>query len=207
MGVGEAGERFFVNLNTVARLLRQKIVAVADADGIDEVLVQMVDKFDNAIFERRGDAEEVKSGEMLNIFAEPYATGVGTDGNVEFGGEEDDGEVLINSGYAATIELEDIDGLGLKQLLEHDAVVDVLASGDAYVRDLAADTGVAEDVIGVGGLFHPPGGQFCELARAGDGIEDSPLLVRIDHQLVGPTDLFADDMAAAKIIRRVATDL
>ena len=50
MRVGEAGERFFVNLNTVARLLRQKIVAVADADGIDKVLVEVVDKLDDAIF-------------------------------------------------------------------------------------------------------------------------------------------------------------
>ena len=70
--------------------------------------------------------------------------------------------------------------------------------------DFAADAGVAEDVVGAGGLFHPPGLEFGELAGAVDGFEDAPLLVGVDHELVGPADLFADDVAAAEIFGGVA---
>ena len=92
---------------------------------------------------------------MLDVFAETDATRMRADGDVEFGGEEDDGEVLVDSGYAATIELEDVDGPGLEELLEHDAVVAVFAGRDADFGDFAADAGVAENVVGVGGFFHP----------------------------------------------------
>ena len=37
-----------------------------------------------------------------------------------------------------------------------------------------------------------------------DGFEDSPLLVGVDHELVGPADLFADDVAAAEVLGGVA---
>jgi hypothetical protein len=102
--------------------------------------------------------------------------------------------------------LQDVDGVGLEELLEDDAVLDVLAGGDADFRDFAADAGVAEDVVGAGGLFHPPGFEFGELTGALDGFEDAPLLVGVDHELVGPADLFADDVAAAEVVDWVAAD-
>ena len=45
-----------------------------------------------------------------------------------------------------------------------------------------------------------------EGAGAFDGFEDAPLLVGVDHELVGPADLFADDVAAAEIVGGVAAD-
>src|SRR6185437_16159691 len=78
--------------------------------------------------------------------------------------------------------------------------MNMFAGGDSNFRDLAADAGVAEDVVGTSRLFHPPGRKFRELAGADDGFEDAPLLVGVDHELVRPADLFADDMTTAKIV-------
>ncbi len=166
--------------------------------------MQMVNELDDAVFEGGRDGEEIEGGEVLDVLAETDAASVGADGDIEFGGEQDDGEVLVDAGYAAAVELEDVDGLGLEELLEHDAVVAVLAGGDADLGDFAADAGVAEDVVGAGGLFHPPGLEFGELAGAVDSFENSPLLVGVDHELVGPADLFTNDLAAVEIVGWVA---
>ncbi len=118
-------------------------MAAVDADGGEKVLVEVIDVLDDAVLHRGGDGEEVEDGEVLDILAEADTASVRADGDVEFCGEEKDGEVFVDSGYAAGVELEDVDGLGLQKLLEHDAVVAVLAGSDADLRDFAADAGVA----------------------------------------------------------------
>src|ERR1700721_421886 len=111
---------------------------------------------------------------MLDVLAEADSTGVGADGDVELGGEENDGEVLIDSGDAAGVDLADVDGVGLEELLEDDAVLDVLAGGNADGGGFAADAGVAEDVVGAGGFFHPPGVDGSEGSGAGYGFSYAP---------------------------------
>ena len=81
-------------------------MAVADVDGGDEVLVEVVDELDDAVFERGGDGEEVEGREMLHILAQANAAGVRADGNIELGGEQEDGKILVDAGDAATIELK-----------------------------------------------------------------------------------------------------
>src|ERR1700679_1956233 len=66
---------------------------------------------------------------------------------------------------------------------------------------------MAEDVVWAGGLLHPVGLEFGELVGSFDGFKDSPLLVGVDHELVGPADLVADDVAAAEIFGGIATYL
>ncbi len=95
---------------------------------------------------------------------------------------------------------------GLHELLEHDAIVAVFAGGDADGSDFAANAGVAEDVVGVGGFFHPPGVEWSQGAGAFDGFEDAPLLVGVDHEAVVRADLFAHDLAAAEVVCGVAAD-
>ena len=82
---------------------------------------------------------------------------------MEFRREKKDGEILIDAGNAAAIKLQDVDRVSLKKLLKHDAILAMFPSRDANVGDVAADAGVAEDVIGTGGLFHPPGVEHREL--------------------------------------------
>ena len=119
------------------------IATVADVDRGDKVLVKMIDELDDAILKRRRDGEEVKHGEVLDVFAEAYAAGVRADWLVELGGEQKDGEVFVDASNAATIELNDVDSVRLKKLLEHDAVLAVLSCGDADLGDLPADARVA----------------------------------------------------------------
>jgi len=91
-------------------------------------------------------------------------------------------------------------------LLEEDAILAVLAGGDADAGDFAADASVAEDVVGAGGLFHPPWIELLKLASAEDGFFDVPLLVGVHHELVGGADFFADEAGAALVIGGVAAD-
>ena len=179
-------------------------MAVADVDGSEEVFVEVVDELDDAVLEGGGDAEEVEDGEVLDVLAEADAAGVGADGDAEFCGEEDDGEVFVDAGDAAAVDLADVDGLGLEELLEHDAVVAVLAGGDAdrgTSRRMRAWPRMSSGLVG--SSIHQ-GFERGELAGAVDGFEDAPLLVGVDHELVGPADLFADDVAAAEVFGWVA---
>ena len=66
--------------------------------------------------------------------------------------------------------------------------------------------GVAEDVVGAGGFFDPPGVEGREVAHVGDGFADVPALVGVHHELVGRADLLADDGGAAEIVGGIAAD-
>jgi hypothetical protein len=82
----------------------------------------------------------------------------------------------------------------------------VLSGGDADGGDFAADAGVAEDVVGACRFFHPPGVQFGESVGAGDGFEDAPLLVGVNHEAVVWADLLTNDAAAAEVVLGFAAD-
>jgi len=62
-----------------------------------------------------------------DILAQADTTGVRADGYTKLGGHEQDGEDFGYAGKTARVDLDDVDRLGLQQLLEHDAVVRVLA--------------------------------------------------------------------------------
>ena len=98
------------------------------------------------------------------------------------------------------------DGVGLHELLEEDAILAVLAGGNADAGDFAADAGVAEDVVGAGGLFHPPWIELLKLAGAEDGFFDVPLLVGVHHELVGGADFFTDEAGAALVVGGVTAN-
>src|SRR5579871_3809913 len=112
---------------------------------------------------------------MLHVLAQADAAGVRADRNAELCGHQHDGEVFVDAGDSAAIDLADIDSSGLKELLEHDTVVTVFAGGDSCGRGFAANAGVTEDIVWAGRLFHPPGLQLGQLTSAGDGFGDSPL--------------------------------
>jgi hypothetical protein len=86
VGVGEAGEGFGFDLDAVTGGGGDLVVAVADDGGVEEVLVEVIDELDDAVFEGGGDGEEVEDGEVLDVLAEADTAGVGADGDVEFGG-------------------------------------------------------------------------------------------------------------------------
>lgn len=72
---------------------------------------------------------------------------------------EQHGHDLVDAAESAGVDLAVVDGAGLEQLLEHDAVLAVLARGDsdAVRLESLSDGCVAEDVIWRGWLFDKPG--------------------------------------------------
>src|SRR6478672_5442268 len=105
----------------------------------------MIDELNHAILHCGGDREEVKDREVLNILAEADSSGVRADRFVKLCGQQKNGKVFVDAGDTAAIKLDDVDGVGLEELLEHDAVMAVLASGYADLGDFVAYAGVAEN--------------------------------------------------------------
>lgn len=205
MGVEGGGE----HLGAVAGKEWDLVAGVPDAAGFDEVFVEVIDEFADAVFEGGADADVIDHGEVLDEFAETDPAGVGTDGDVELCGEEEDGEVFVHTAETAGIDLTERDGIGLEQLLEEDAVHPVFAGGNADAEgfEFPGDAGVAEDVIGRGGFLDPPGFEMGEGLHPVDGLGDIPDLIGIDHQLTIPTDFLADDRESTLVIGEVASDL
>lgn len=80
--------------------------------------------------------------------------------HAELRAHEEDSEDLGDTGDPTGLDLVDVDGEGLEELLEDDMVVRVLGRGDAdAVRgERDADGSMAEDIIARGKLFDEPAG-------------------------------------------------
>jgi hypothetical protein len=53
-----------------------------------------------------------------DVFTETDTTGVRADWDAEFGGHQHDTENLVDTSDPARVDLADVDGVGLQQLLE-----------------------------------------------------------------------------------------
>jgi hypothetical protein len=115
--------------------------------GIDEMLMQVIDVFDHPPLERSTDTNVVDDRQMLDQLAQADAARMGTDRHAGLGRHEEDGEDLVHPAKPAGVDLTDADRIGLEQLLEHDAVVDVFARRDPDRRHGPGDRGMPEDVV------------------------------------------------------------
>ena len=102
-------ERLRVDFDAVSRRLRKQIAAAADAYWLDKMLVQMIDVLDHAILKASGDADEVERRKVLHIFAEANPSCVRTYRDIELCRHEQNGEILVYAGDAATVYLTDVD--------------------------------------------------------------------------------------------------
>jgi hypothetical protein len=82
---------------------------------------------------------------------------MGTDGDTELRGHQHHGKDFVDPAEARRIDLTDRDGVGLQELLEHDAVLDVFAGRHAHRGDTPGDGRVTEDVVGARRLLDPIG--------------------------------------------------
>src|SRR5215204_3030709 len=130
-GVLVAPERFGLHLDAVAGRFGHGVVAAAYDHRVDEVLVQVVYELDAPAFRRAAHRDVIEDREVLHILAEADAARVRADGHAELLGHEQHGQHLVDAAEAATVDLAEADGPGLQELLEHDAVVAVLARGHA----------------------------------------------------------------------------
>src|SRR6266849_69924 len=114
---------------------------------------------------------------------------------------------LVNPTEPATIDLAEVNRLDLHQLLEDDAILAMLAGSDFDGMDTAPDRGVAENVVGAGGLFDPPGVEAGEALHVGDGLADVPALVSVHHESTVRADFLANNRGAADVIVDVGAHL
>ena len=173
-----------LHLNTVSRLGRGGVVTVLDDTGVEEVLVQVVDVLEHA--ELTTDNNVVDGTQVLGVFRKADTTGVRNNRHTELLCDEEDSEDFVDTAHTAGIDLADIDGTLLQELLEDDTVLAHFTGGNTDVVGLEgfADGLVAEDVVGAGGLFDEPGLELGELLHVLDGLRDGPdlgegMLVRI----------------------------
>ena len=94
------------------------------------MLVKVIDPFDDPVLERAADRDIVEQRQVLHVLTETDSARVRADRNPELRGQKKDRDRLVHASDSAGIELTDIDRLGLKQLLEDDAVLNVLACRD-----------------------------------------------------------------------------
>ncbi len=74
---------------------------------------------------------------MLPHLSQPNAPGVRADGHVKLLRHEHDDDALVDTAQATRVDLAEVHGTGEEQLFEHDAVVAVLAGGQAKTVGLA----------------------------------------------------------------------
>ena len=154
-GYAELGDRRLEEPGAAARFGRGAVSPSLDDDRIGEVLVQVVDVLDPPTLRRPADGDEVEHREVLDHLAQADAAGVRAHRHAELGGEQEDGEVLVDATDPARVDLHDVDRLGLEQLLEDDPVLHVLAGRDPDRTHGVADGAVAEDVVGRRRLLDP----------------------------------------------------
>lgn len=129
-GVGELRDGLRPHGRGEARRGGCRVVTLPDDHRVEEVVVQMVDVFDDPVVGGAGERHEVEHRQVLDEFAQADPARVRADRHAELGREEQDGEVLVDAGDAGGVDLQDVDGAGLEELFEDDTVLDVFAGGD-----------------------------------------------------------------------------
>src|SRR5215207_687054 len=122
---------------------------------VNEVLVQMVDVLQDPVLGRAGDRHEVEHGQVLHHLAESDTACVWTDRHPELGGQQQDRDVFVDATDTCRIDLNNVNGVCLQQLLEDDPIGDVFPSGHLDGRYLPSDAGVTKNVVGGRRLLNP----------------------------------------------------
>ena len=100
--------------HTVPWRVRGHVAPTFNDDRVHKMLVQVGSVLDHAVLQRAADRDVVEEREMLHIFRQANAARVWTDRDAELGGHEENRQNLVYSTDAASIDLTDADGIGLK---------------------------------------------------------------------------------------------
>src|SRR5450755_3525491 len=144
---------------------------------------------------------------MLYIFTQANASRVWADWDAELGGHKEDRQDFVYPADTAGVDLADGNGVGLKKLLEDDAILHMLTGGNTYRRDYTRNGGMPENIIGAGGFFNPEGVKCSQVLHGRDRLVHLPHLVCIEHQAALCPNLFAHDTRTVHIVRQAQADL
>lgn len=129
----------------------------------------------------------INRAQVLRVLRQTDTTGVGHNRHAELAREQQNGQNFVDTADTAGVSLQNGQGSCLQELLEDNAVLAHFTGGDTDgavggVLEGLLDGGVAEDVVGGGGLFDEPGLEFGELLHPGDGFGDGPDL--LSHEVL-----------------------
>ena len=98
---------------------------------------------------------------MDNMLAQTHTSSVRADEDTELGSHQQNGENLTHTSEADGVDLTDVDGFSLEQLLEDHPVVCVLAgrNTDTIWLESLSDGGMAKDIIRSSGFLDKPKGR------------------------------------------------
>ena len=167
----------------------------------------MIGILGETILQRRADADVIDQRQVLNVFAQPHTTGMGTDRDPELRGQQLHGHHLVDTTEPTTVDLAHAQATRLHQLLESDPVLTRLTTSNLDRVDGAGNRGVAQDVIGAGRFLDEPGVELGQGFHPCDRIGNVPDLVGIEHQLAVRPDLLPDDTATTDVVLERTTDL
>jgi len=142
------------------------------------MLLQMRNVFQELSFVAKGDV--VEQDQVLMDLA--HVADVGYHGQAEFPGEQTDGDKFRNTGKAGAIGLNDMHGSGLHEIVEQNAIGDMLAESNAGRGNGFGELLVGGDVIGVSRLFNEVRGDRVELAAYLERSRQCPLLIGVEQE-------------------------
>src|SRR5262249_3884159 len=183
------------------------VTGISNDDRVHEMFVKMIDVFGDTVFHRSGNGDVIEHRKVLHVFAKTHAAGMRAHGQAEFGGHQDDCEILIYSAKAAAIDLHEIDAAGLHELLEEDSIGTVFAGCHTHRINGLGDCRVAQDIVWIRWFLDPPWAEFRKSLHGSDGFAYIPSLIGVHHELVVRPDFATHDCSAANIIIDIAADL
>jgi len=160
----------------------------------------MIDEFNCAIFHQATDGDVVGHREMLHELTQTNTAGVRIHADTEFGGQQENGQIFVDTAHPGGVDLDEIHGSRLKQLLEHHPILSVLTRGDGHGRDASTDFSVTENVIRARGLLDPGYVDVGEVAQPRDGGVDIPTLVGVDCNCDRTANCLTRDSTPADIV-------
>ena len=98
------------------------------------MLTEVGHKLDHPPLEGAAHADVVPHGEVLHEFTEADAPGVGADGHVESGSQEDNGKDLIDAAHSAGVNLTELEGATGEELLEENSVGALFPAGNSDLQ-------------------------------------------------------------------------
>src|SRR3989442_359222 len=146
-----------IHRHAISWSVRGYIAATPDDDRMHKMLVQVGCVLDHAVLQRAAYRDVVEEREMLHIFTQANASRVRADRDAELGGQKENRQDFVYPADAAGIDLADGNGVGLKKLLEDNAILHMFTGGNTDRRDRTCNRGMSKNIIRAGGLFNPEG--------------------------------------------------
>jgi hypothetical protein len=194
--------------NTVTWSTRSGVSSVVHDNRVQEVFVKMVNIFKDTTFGSTRDADIINEGKMLDVFTETNTASVWANRDIELLSHQKDSKDLIDTCDTARIDLTEIDGLSLEELLEDDSVLNVFTSGNTGARvQSLTDRSMAEDIIRRSGLLNEERIERKKILHPIDSLLHIPNLVGIHHQYTILANFLTEKSCTSNIRSLVGTDL